>query len=104
LLDAQKSAELILMIDAEEQIQSFDQQISLVNNIDVGLVDIIHTQHTTRSPRLFRSGSLPQFKYPIGDHLVIKNKIRAAISGFSFFQHGHGVHDREQYDTLTKRF
>ena len=101
---AQTSADLLLMINAEEEFQSLDQKVFLSDKIDVGLVDIIHMEYTTRIPRLFRSSCLPQFQYPVGENLVFKNQTQAAISGFAFLEHGDGVHQRAQVDTLAKRF
>ena len=62
LANASLLAQTVLILNANEECQSILKRIYLPDNADIGLIDVVSSDHVLRVPRLFRSTTLPSYR------------------------------------------
>jgi tetratricopeptide (TPR) repeat protein len=58
VLAASKRADIVILLEADEEFQSLTDRISIPAAFDTGVVNINHLEYTRRTPRIFRSSAL----------------------------------------------
>jgi len=98
--NASQLSDTIIMLDADEEVQSLDNHLSLPNDVDAGLIDIVHADHILRLPRLFRSSALPCYHFPIDEKAFFsEQQTLASIEGVAIQHHRDGI--RHRYPSMS---
>ena len=104
LESAASMSNLILMLDADEELQSLQDSLALPDDCDAGLLPIEHNEHTIRTPRLFRGSALPAFRFRAGEQAMMGDKPFCTIDDFKIKHHCDGIRYREVNDPISNRF
>ena len=105
LASASQYADTVLMLDADEELQSIISALALPKSADVGLIDVVQADYTLRLPRLFRgsiaSSALPVFRFGVGEVADLSEKTVLPLSGVSIQHHQDGIRHRQGYNEVA---
>ena len=104
LASAASMGDLILMLDADEELQSLQGSLELPHDCDAGIFCVEQSEHTIRLPRLFRSNALPAFRFRAGEQAVLDERQVCTVNDFTIKHHCDGIRYRETNDPISNRF